>query len=112
MNQTPYMYIFIREDLPHAYQIVQAAHATHEAGIRFGKTDLPTHFVLVGVRDETALKETAVYLERHKIEFEMFFEPDYDTGYTAIATKPLYGDERKPLKRFNIYTGANNETKC
>lgn len=37
------------------------------------------------------------------IEFEMFYEPDYDTGYTAIATRPLIGKERKPLSKYTLY---------
>ena len=102
------MYIFIREDLPHAYQIVQAAHATHQAGIRFGKTELPTHFVLIGAKDEKALAKIAFDLERQGIEFEFFYEPDHDTGYTAIATRPLCGDERKPFRKYNTYQGENN----
>jgi hypothetical protein len=100
------MYIFVREDLPHTYQIVQAAHATHHAGIRFGKTDLPTHFVLIGVKNQEAMLAAARFLEFHQIEFEMFHETDNDTGYTAIATKPLVGEERKPMKRFQLMKGA------
>jgi len=102
------MYIFIREDLPHAYQIVQAAHATHQAGIRFGSTDVPTNFVLIGTKDQAELEAVALYLASHQIEFEMFFEPDHDTGYTAIATKPLYGDDRRPMRKFQIYKGVKN----
>ncbi len=111
------MYIFIREDLPHAYQIVQAAHATHQAGIRFGEVEAPphepyhtlqTHFVLIGAKDEKALQEIAMHLDFHQIEHEMFYEPDHDTGYTAIATKPLCGDERKALRKFNTYKGEEN----
>jgi hypothetical protein len=100
------MYIFIREDLDPTYQIVQAAHATHEAGIRFGKTEMPTHFVLVGAKDQSQLEKIAMHLDFHQIEFEMFFESDNDVGYTAIATRPLYGDERKPLRKFNTLKGA------
>lgn len=102
------MYIFIREDLHHAYQIVQAAHATHQAGIRFGSTDVPTHFVLIGAKDQAELEKIAIYLTSHQIEFEMFYEPDGDTGYTAIATKPLYDEQRKPMRKFQIYKGDKN----
>jgi hypothetical protein len=30
----------------------------------------------------------------------MFYEPDID-AHTAIATKPLIGDERLPLRRYD-----------
>lgn len=96
------MYIFVRQDLTPAQQIVQAAHATHHAGIKFGPTELPTHFVLIGVHDQAELIKIAGYLGIHGIEHEMFYEPDFDTGYTAIATKPLYGSERKPLRKFKL----------
>ena len=103
------MYIFIRQDLSPTYQIVQAAHTTHQAGIRFGKTELPTHFVLCGAKDQADLEKISLYLHRNGIEHEMFFEPDHNTGYTAIATKPLYGDERRPMRRFSILKGEENE---
>lgn len=99
------MYIFIRQDLSPTYQIVQAAHATHQAGIRFGGTEKPTHFVLCGAKNEADLTKIAQYLERNGIEFEMFHEPDHNTGYSAIATKPLYGEERRPLRRFQLLKG-------
>lgn len=102
------MYIFIRQDLTHPQQIVQAAHATHQAGIKFGDTELPTHFVLIGVKDQKQLQKTAMYLSQHGIEHEMFNEPDYDTGYTAIATKPLYGEQRAPLRKYNILKEPNH----
>lgn len=96
------MYIFIRQDLTKCQQIVQAAHATHQAGIRFGDTELPTHFVLIGVKDQNELLKTSQYLLQNGIEYEMFHEPDFDTGYTAIATIPLIGEQRKPMRKFQI----------
>jgi hypothetical protein len=33
----------------------------------------------------------------------MFFEPDFGTGNTAIATEPIYGDDRKFFKKFKMY---------
>jgi len=96
------MYIFIREDLSGPQRIVQAAHAAHEAGQEFGKHDGSTHIVLIGMPTQDKLLKTAEHLEMHEIDFKMFYEPDYDTGYTAIATQPLFGDQRKPLKRFSL----------
>lgn len=96
------MYIFIREDMTTPQQIVQAAHATHHAGIRFGATELPTHFVLVGVQDEEKLMDVAAYLIKHGIAYELFHEPDFGLGHTAIATIPLFGDDRKPMRKFQL----------
>jgi hypothetical protein len=98
----PYMYIFVRQDLTLPQQIVQASHAAHEAGHDFGKADGSTHIVLIGIPSQAKLLATADHLDSHKIPYKMFFEPDYDTGYTAIATQPLFGDQRTPLRKFRL----------
>lgn len=41
------------------------------------------------------------YLEMHGIEHEMFYEPDVES-HTAIATRPLIGEERKLMKKFKL----------
>jgi hypothetical protein len=97
------MYIFIREDLTHEQQIVQASHAALEAGFQFSAPKETTHIVLIGAKDEDKLKQIQLHLIDNGIEHEIFFEPDFDTGFTAIATRPLFGDERIPLKKFKLY---------
>jgi hypothetical protein len=61
--------------------------------------------VLIGVDSQDHLKTTADYLGMHGIEFEMFFEPDVDE-YTAIASEPLFGSERKPLSKYKLFKGV------
>ena len=97
--ETPYTYLFIRKDLSNPQQIVQASHAALQAGNRFGEH---SHLVLIGVESEDQLYKAADHLEQHQIEFEMFHEPDFDTGHTAICTRPLAGSERRPLRRFQL----------
>jgi len=46
--------------------------------------------------------EAAEHLKQHGIQFRMFYEPDNDAGYTAIATEPLRGDQRRPMKKFKL----------
>jgi hypothetical protein len=99
MDNTPYTYLFIRLDLEPARQIVQAAHAALEAGHAFGEH---SHLVLIGANSEQQLLNIAEHLTTHQIEFQMFHEPDYNTGHTAICTRPLTGDERKPLRKFSL----------
>ncbi len=99
MDNTPYSYLFIRTDLSHPQQIVQASHAALEAGNRFGPH---SHLVLIGLKDEQALLQAAAQLDDHGIDHEKFFEPDNQAGYTALCTRPLQGEERKPLKRFRL----------
>lgn len=98
----PYTYIFVRQDLSKPQQIVQAAHAALVAGEKFHQP-APTNIVLIGVENQYDLLEVSQLLEYHRIEHTMFNEPDYDTGFTAIATKPLTDNrERKPLNKFKL----------
>lgn len=105
MTDTSYTYVFIREDLSIPQLIVQSSHAAWEAGSRFNKPNGTPHMVLIGVKSQDHLRQTAEYLEQHGIEFEMFYEPDFGTGYTSIATKPLIGDARKALKKYKLFKG-------
>lgn len=97
--ETPYTYLFIRKDLTGPQRIVQTAHAAHEAGEHFGRH---SHMTLLGINDEQDLLKAAAHLDRNGIKYRMFFEPDYDTGYTAIATEPLRGEQRQPLRRYSL----------
>jgi hypothetical protein len=60
-----------------------------------------TNAVLIGVNSETHLLEIKQYLDENEIENEIFYESDI-SAYTAIATYPLTGKERKPLKKFEL----------
>jgi hypothetical protein len=60
--------------------------------------DIP-NAVLIGARTENALLDIQEYLEENDIKHEMFYEPDI-SAFTAIATYPLKGKERLPLRKF------------
>ena len=93
-----YMYVFVKEDLSHPQQIVQAAHAAAKIGEKYHGD---TYIVLCGAKNEEHLDAISQHLERHSIDHELFFEPDID-GYTTIATAPLKGNERQPLRKFKL----------
>ena len=97
-NERQYMYLFTRQDLPLPQQIVQTAHAAAYIGERY---HADTNIVLCGCPDEVKLKDIADYLASKNIEHECFYEPDID-AYTAIATQPLVGDLRKPMRKFRL----------
>lgn len=104
--QTPYTYVFVRTDIPVHYQIVQACHACLERGMSLpvcNKPDQTSYLILFSVKNEQDLNEKADYLEKNGISFERFFEPDYGTGYTAICTEPIYGEQRKLFKKFKLW---------
>lgn len=97
-----FIYFFIRRDLSSKQQIIQTAHATQMMAIRAyketGYEGIP-NAVLMGALDEPDLLDIKRYLDDNDIKSEMFFEPDI-SSYTAIATFPLEGDERIPLRSF------------
>lgn len=96
----PYMYLFVRDDLTAAQQIVQTAHAVDELNKKYPHGP-GNYMVLCSAKSESELFNISRYLEQDNIVHEMFFEPDVNS-YTAIATQPLIGDLRKPMKRFRL----------
>jgi hypothetical protein len=90
--------MFIREDLSHAQQIVQTAHAVDELN-KSHPHETGNYMVLCGAKSESDLLDIASYLTTHGIHFEMFFESDIQ-AHTAIATKPLRGHERMIMRKF------------
>lgn len=97
--ETAYTYLFIRRDLTVAQKIVQGAHAAAKAGHSFGDH---SHLICFDIKTQDELIKAAQFLESRGIRYEMFYEPDFDTGYTSICTEPLRGDQRKPLRRFSL----------
>ena len=90
-NVNYYCYILVRRDLPTAVQVVQAAHAAQEVGYESQRPMTPTHFVVLGVSGVRELEFYSKLLTDNSIQHHMFFEPDYDTGHTAICTYPKKG---------------------
>lgn len=98
------MYVFVRKDLPLTDQMVQASHAALEAGIVFGAgSKEPSSLIVLSVPDKDALLAAQAYCEEQGIETELFFEPDWDYGYTAFGTQPITQKQRPLLKRFPLW---------
>jgi hypothetical protein len=86
-----YTYILVRKDLPPAVQAVQAAHAAMEMGYKATAPDTPTFLVMLSVNDKVELDYYASELDRYGFSYEMFDEPDYNLGHTALCTYPYEG---------------------
>lgn len=98
--------MFIRRDIPIADQIVQASHATLEAGRRFDWED-HTHMVILGINNEEELLQALERTREHGIEYELFFEPDDNMGYTAACTEPISGKDRNVFRKYNLWRSIN-----
>lgn len=97
-----YTYAFLRKDLSNVQRAIQLAHATQEIGKRFPKSPI-SNLVLFEVADQEELVRIGGWLNDVGTLYHMFYEPDYNTGFTAIATQPLRGEERVPFQNFTLF---------
>lgn len=103
MNEVPYTYVLVRQDIPVEHQMVQACHAALEAGYRFQAPAQTSHLVLCSVKDEAELLGWSAKLKSSGIAHEMFFEPDNSMGYSAIATLAITCSQtRKILSKLKL----------
>lgn len=91
-----YIYVIVRSDLSVPQQLVQACHASCMAGEAFGNSQ--SSMVLLSVDSEKELKEIGDELDVRDIAFKMFFEPDWNTGHSALATEALKGKLRWKMR--------------
>lgn len=108
-TDTPYVYIFVRKDLPPGQQIVQACHAVAECAHQYFKdvSEHP-HFVILGVKDESALLKALKKIEDNEIHCAFFKEADLQDQFTALATEPVYGEKRRIFRSFQILKPQTN----
>ena len=85
----PYVYVLVRRDISLAQQVVQSNHASWEAGLAFQAPGHTCSMVVCTVADQKELLEAAERLARYGIEHQVFFEPDFGMGYSALCTRPL-----------------------
>lgn len=98
-----YIYILIRNDLSHRQQAVQSCHAALEASRNFlKKDDEHPSIIICQIKSENKLLSCAAELKEKGIDFQMFYEPAIGHQATALATRPLRGDERKAFSRFQL----------
>lgn len=46
-------------------------------------------------------------LKRHQIPHYVWTEPDFDLGLTAVATVPLWGEQREVLANYRVWSEHN-----
>ncbi len=99
------MYIFVRQDLSLAQQLVQASHAAHESGLAHQNTVSPSSIIIFGTQDKCELEyHFARFSEQLKCF--PFFEPYKNIGLTAFATEPIGEDARKLFKEFKLWSSG------
>ena len=99
-----YVYTYIRTDLPIEQQIIQASHSALEAGRELKKPDKVSHLILLEAKSEADLLTIANELSERDIKFSLFYEPDYNRGYTSLTTEPLITNtERSYFQKHRMY---------
>ena len=93
-----YVFIFVREDLSFPVQIVQSCHAVYELGK--SQTSNNEHFVHCTVSSEELDRIEGICINNN-LNFEIFYEPDNNLGYTSLATIVNEVD-KKIFKKYNI----------
>lgn len=97
------MYILVRRDIPQPYASVQIAHAAIAATLAYGNPHRShPHLVVCAVDNEKALAEEFNRLKDLGIACCGFYENDLHNQLTAVATAPLHGKERKPLRNYQL----------
>jgi hypothetical protein len=67
------------------------------------KPEQTSFLILLDAKDKNHLMQIAQYLDENEIEHHMFFEPDYDMGYTSICSEPVSLEKRHYFKKFKLY---------
>ena len=81
--------------------MVQSSHACIEAAKSFLNNDLEhPHLVVLGVKGEQQLYNSARKLDNAGIRYRIFVEPDRDNEATAIATEPIFGEQRRLFRNY------------
>ena len=102
-----YTYCFLRKDLPGVVRAIQLGHACMELGKMLDSDEPIANMVLFEVADQSELVRVSGWLNDVSLKHHIFYEPDYNTGYTAICTEPLTGDQRVPFSGFTLFKWEN-----
>jgi hypothetical protein len=111
----PMVYLFLRTDLKRinpGYEAIQLAHAAYQMGLEYGSKNPrtyhkdPTTFCVFEVPNESELFIVQQSLAANGYRYNMFMEPDWNTGATAIACEPVSGQRREFFSQFKLYNFA------
>lgn len=103
----PYVYVLVRTDISLEQQLVQASHAALEAGFRFAAPPQVASVIVLAVPSRDALLQASARLHQRGVDHELFFEPDFGMGHSALATRPLTAKkERHLMRKYPLYQAS------
>lgn len=98
------IYVFVRQDLPIAEQLVHSCHAVYHMGRQFYSDDGIPSIIVIGVPHEKAMLRVREKLLKHRLYFYEWNDPDApQLGIVALATPPLSQPERECLANYRLW---------
>lgn len=98
-----YVYVFLRQDLPIALQLVHACHAVYHVTCNYRPDEGVPCLVVIGVPNPAALARVVKKLQEKQLPHFVWNDPDEKFGAISIATAPLNHTERNYLKEYRLY---------
>lgn len=97
----------MRADLPAPHLVCQSIHAAISSTLAYGSSRLThPHLVVVTVPDEQSLEQEFERLKQLGVRCCAYREPDFLNAMTAVATAPLIGPDRQPLRHLPLWKGV------
>jgi len=104
-----YLYVFVRQDIPVPQQIVQSNHAVFSLVTLLQLQFSVPNIIVIGVPDVKALERVQLKLKSNSIKHYAWTEPDFDFGFTSIATVPLSVEEKSVLSGYRLLKFADTQ---
>jgi hypothetical protein len=104
-----HIYVFVRQDLAIADQIVHSNHAIYHLASMGGVDCGVPSVIVVGMPHEKSMSKVLDKLRVNQLPHYAWKDPDFnDLGVTSIATGPLTNDQRKVLANYRLYDPRAN----
>lgn len=91
---------------------MQSNHAVFHLALKYHGIEGIPNIVLIGIPNIRSLSKVERKLQENSISHFSWHEPDFDLGFTSIATVPLSGDIRKVLENYRLYPRACRISEC
>jgi hypothetical protein len=99
-----FIFVFIRQDLSLADQLVHSSHAVFHMGAEFGPVAGIPSLVMIGIPHKTAMNRVITKLKQQQLPHYLWSDPDFDLGVTAIATIPLSPQMKESLRNYRLWS--------
>jgi hypothetical protein len=98
-----YIYVFVRQDLALADQLVHVAHAAFHLGLYRQIEGIPS-LVVIGVPHQKSMSKVLRKLSENALPHYDWEDPDFKMGITAIAVGPLNPEQKSILKEYRLWS--------